>query len=361
MNDWTDEQLGALITDALRAHEHLADADTARRLATAAAPSRRRRATAVIGAAAAVVLIGSGTAYALGHGRDATTPPGPASPGVSNGPVSPAAPTTTVAANRRLAAAESARIIGLVPLPAGATRLAGEPAGWPSDWGESLGPSDGSLTRTSWWSVPLPVQDVTSHLATHAPAGMRHAPGDDPMTEVSPGFWTATYEEASRAPASYTDPQLLVQVHEMGGRTLVRADSFLGARAVRTPEEEIPGLVTGVTIERVAAQGPGRTGGPLPTVQLTYPVDRDAIDRLVRAINGLYASIDPPAVLSCPAMLPPLQKDTLTFHTGRGTFVFRLTPWCNGQVEVSHDGHALAPTLDPGDLVNVIDREAADH
>ncbi len=64
----------------------------------------------------------------------------------------------------------------------------------------------------------------------------------------------------------------------------------------------------------------------------------------------------PPVVASCPRPQPGKEvTDTITFReSGGGTVVARFDLACWGQVSVTRDGEPLTPTLDPGDLDDIV-------
>lgn len=254
-------------------------------------------------------------------------------------------------------------MVKLTPVSADAIRLRHEPRVWPAS-GISLEPSDESLTRTAWWIVRADGAMVRRQLLNHVPAGMRRCGG---VGGGSAGIRDVTYEQRKPAkPLAYTGVSLLVQWFQPEGRdprTFVRADTFTAARAVRNPRSIVGGHVTSVDIKQIhARQEPGPAH--LPTVHLTEPSDRFAINRLVVAVNRLPASIRPPPAVSCPAPSRPVPRLALTFHTGRfgaDRVVMRLVAWCFGQVQTFRNGHPVRPTLDPRNLVEVVDHIRTHH
>ena len=232
-------------------------------------------------------------------------------------------------------------------MPEDAVRLAGEPSAWPES-SMSIGPSDWTLTRTAWWSVPLTDEQVAAFLTDHAPNGMRRPEG-----VVTPAD-----------PAAYTGPTVLVQFKQVGDHSVLRVDTFLGARYAVPDELRVTGRVTSVDIDRV---GPGDLnrvgdGGPLPTVRLTSPDDAAQIDRLVGAFNGLYGSLTTGYAMSCP-MIPDPPKYTVTFVGTASdgaihTTVAKVAPICFGQLSVSVDGTLMQITLNPAGWPQVVDEVA---
>jgi hypothetical protein len=342
----TDDQLETLLRDTFRSREPLADPDAARRMArSVVAPARRW--PAYVAVAAAVLVVALVGAF-LANGHDAQQPP-------VVDPSPPPATTATYQENRALAAAESARVVELAPLPESATRLPRKPAGWPGG-GTFLGPADASLTETAWWSVPVDADSFETYLKAHEPDGMhREEDGGGSMSDLEGHVvLDLSYtQDESAAPDAYLPVSLLVQWMADGDHTLVRADTSTAAREVRTPETYIDAEVTAVDIERVVPHPPDNQR--LPTVHLTAPDDSADIARLVDAVNGLPASIKPAFVASCPFPGDPRPFVTLTFHTAAGTVVAHLETACWGQVEIRRDGTPVRPTLDPGELTEAVE------
>jgi hypothetical protein len=351
----TDDQLETLLRDTFRSREALADPDTAQEVARSVHPPARRW-PAYAAVAAAVLVVALVGAFLVS--RDDPTEPTVADPTPSpTVSTSSPSPTSTYAENRARADAESARVVELAPLPESASRLDRRPQGWFD--GVSIGPADGSLTRTAWWSVPLGADNLESYLRLHEPAGMHRQDGVGSNSDLLGHFVrNLTYvQDRSASPDAYLPVTLLVQWTEVNGRSLVRADTYTAAREVRTPETYVDGDVTAVDIERVMPGGLPRPGSNrrLATVHLTAPTDDADIARLVDAVNGLQASIAPAFVASCPYPGDPRPFVTLTFHTADGAVVAHLELSCWGQVEIRRDGKPVRPTLDPGDLSEIVE------
>ncbi|MCW2772504.1 MAG: hypothetical protein JWN91_830 [Nocardioides sp.] len=341
----TDDQLETLLRDTFTSREPLADPDVARRMArSVGAPARRW--PAYVAAAAAVLVVALVGAF-LAHGHDAQEPP-------VVDPTPPPATTATYQENRALAAAESARVVELVPLPESATRLPRKPAGWPGR-GMISSPADASLAETAWWSVPVDAGSLETYLTAHEPGGMHREEGFGSSSDLEGHVvrYLSYAQDRSTTPDAYQPVSLLVQWMADGDHTLVRADTSTAARDVRTPETYVDGEVTAVDIDRVVPHPPDNQR--LPPVHLTAPDDSADIARLVDAVNGLPASIKPAFVASCPYPGDPRPFVTLTFHTAAGTVVAHLETACWGQVEIRRDGQPVRPTLDPGDLTEVVE------
>jgi len=341
MSQWTDEELGALLTETFASRELLADPDVARRLASSVVV--RRPAWLVPASAAAAVVLVAGVAVAVGArgGDHAAGPPAPspssASPTVSQSPIA-----DTYTAQREAARAEAERLLTLVPLPTGAAQLAGQPSGG-SVGDEGIGPSDPDLTRTAWWQVPASPEEVGAHLHANVPAGFTDADETAPGTSID-GHYSLTFTQtASTEPAAYRPAYLLVRWKALNGGTVVRADVFIAAYDVRDPASQLAD---------VTAVGLSRTVGPAASLLDLTQADDAQLAEVVASFQGLPASMKPPMVASCPAPAPGHEvTDTITFHEASGsTVVARLKPGCWGQVTVTRDGVRVTPTLDPGDL-----------
>ncbi len=207
--------------------------------------------------------------------------------------------------------------------------------------------------------MPGTAEEMKAYLLAHEPEGMSREEGIGTISDLAGHFIrTLDYvQDRSADPDAYTPVSLHVQWMADGDRTLVRADTSTAARAVRTAETYVGGDVTAVDIERVMPGGTQKPGGNLrlPPVQLTAPDDDTEIARLVDAVNGLPASVQPPFVGSCPYPGEPGPFVTLTFHTSDGTVVAHLELACFGQVEISRNGEAVRPTLDQDELTEVVE------
>lgn len=263
----------------------------------------------------------------------------------------------TFRANRAAAAAESARVVGLVPVPPGATRLAAAPDSWSGPSQITLGPSENRLTRTAWWTVPVGANAMQHVLLSQTPVGMRREGG---VGGGSDGIRFVTYgQTAPAAPDAYFGVSLLVQwspTRTEHGELLVRADTFTAARAVRNPRSTITGTVRAVDIRQIRAIDNGQSRRMRP-VHLEQSADVALIEHLVRAVNQLPASTRPVPVASCPAPPRPTPRLDLTFHTGANgadEVTMKLVDWCFGQVQSAVNGHEIRPTLDPGRLVTTV-------
>lgn len=169
---------------------------------------------------------GGTSAGTRSHGSPSGSTPAAQAFGVPTATSTPQTHPATDADNLRTAARESERTLRLAPLPPGAQRLRGRPSGWPSRLGIGLSPSDGSLTRTAWYAVPLSVDAVQGFLVGHPPHGMT---GNRDPVGYGAGVRFYRYRALHpREPAAYTVPALLVQWSELGPRTIIRFGATSG-------------------------------------------------------------------------------------------------------------------------------------
>lgn len=349
-----DERLEALLRDSFQSHENLADPDRARALVHTSSPARRPWRTVFAAAAAAAVLVVAGvTAYAVGWNKapDPTTPGGAPTPTPTLSDQEEPGPTD--ADFRAMAAAASERTLAKTPVPHGAVRLDGRPPGWPKEYSMGLGPSDGRLTRTAWWSVPMSTDALASFLASHEPNGLRHNPGEDVINcGNSFGVCYTIYEATTQSnPQAYGEPTLQVQFTAAGDHALIRADTFTFARPVRPPESYLTEPVTSVGIDRVVPGPQGIHNVAVPHVEIT---DANLIDQLVQAVNGLYGHYTFTA--SCPFPGDPPPSLTLWFHTGSGVVRIHGNRACWEGLTVTRDMTRVGPELDPEGIDEVVER-----
>jgi hypothetical protein len=262
-----------------------------------------------------------------------------------------------------LAAAESARVVSTTPVPAGSTRLTTPPPSWSGPSDQTLGPSDESLTRTAWWTVPAgtTVNDIQRQFLAYAPDGMRRQGG---VGEGPNGVRDVTYTQSTPPdPMDYTGVSLLVQwgpSKTEDDKLLVRADTFLAARTVRDPRTVLPGRTLAVNINEVRVRDNGHSRR-MPAVHFARDANPEAVKALVAEVNGLYASTSPIPALPCPAPMRPAPRLKLTFlvspvtHQPPHVITMRLQAWCMGQVRVNIDGRGVSPSLDPDGLVDFVE------
>lgn len=357
MNRPDNDALATLLRDTLVAHERLADPDRATAIAVGVLAERRRPSRLpLVAAAAAVVLAVVGTSVALGRLDDGAPAAGPTPPTGSSAPRTPLASSGAddpgVASHRAAAAAESERVLDLTPLPDGAEMLPGPPPGWPEGVRVSLDPSDGDLSRTRWWSIPGDVAALEAFLTSVVlPAGLVREPGER-VSSSSGDVSRLALDRPSSDPEAFTGTGLLLQWKTLPTGTFLQATTFLAARGVRSADSRVDSTVTSVTVRRTHTPF-----GGVPFAR-TYEIDdAAAADRLVAAIDGLEASIEPAPVGLCP--FGPTGEDAVTITTTSGTWRFAVADGCYPQVEVSRDGVDLPGTLDPADLTLALEEAVA--
>lgn len=263
--------------------------------------------------------------------------------------------------HRRAAVAESLRVLALTPVPAGSTRLTSPPGSWSGTSGSTLGPSDGTLTQTAWWTVAGDAAGIERTLLTQTPSGMRR---DGGVGESYGHIKGVTYYQIRPTdPDAFTGVGLLVQwalTKTQDGKLLVRADTFVAARAIRNPASVVGKNVRAVTVREVRGTVRG-TSRLMPAVHLRAPADAEKIRALVEAVNALRASTRPPPVISCPAPPSPAPRVTMNFNmdprrpgSAHHTYRMKLPAWCEGQLQVIRDGRPVDPALDPANLLEAV-------
>ena len=357
----SDDDLEHLLRASFAAHEPLADAETAHRLATTPPPPRRVW-PAVVGVAAGVALIvGVGIGVARGHtsspavlhgARGVTSneaAPGSAPtaapvPGLINGIAGPdAGPDPATDAEALAATKREARgllqAFGSVVAQAapGVRRQATSPTSALRPMEFYIGPSDTSLTLTGWWAVQLSPGDLKTYLDSHPVRGQKPTGwGASTGPRHSALFPDTSYEWASTS--AYTTPFLAVTLQPAGTATYVRVDTFIAARHVRPTDTRVEGTVSSVVV-----------GGVGASVTVT---DVDTVNQFRLAFDGLPGSPTVPWVGSCPGPVggsdPTLR---LTFHTSDGDLVVHdvSSSGCGPDtVTILRNGAPVTPTLDGG-------------
>ena len=353
-DEWREDQLARLLREAMVSRAHDVDPERARDLARRAKPLPHRW-PVVTSAAAAVALVCTVVVILGGRGPDGAGGPvtGPSAAVQSAKTAGAAREQRTTEDNRRRAVAASEAALAGLPVPVGSVRLGGQPSGWPPGR-MGLGPSDFSLTRTSWWSVPMSLRDVASFFTTHAPDGMEHPTGEDVIGSGNgDGVDYTTYIVIEPAdPAAYSGLALLVQFKQFGEHTVLRADTFLAARFAVPEEVRITGDVTTVRIDRRSPGSPSHSvrSGAVSSAELTSPQDAAQITRLVDEFNGLYGGLTERGAISCP--FAPPRRVTVTFSVLAGTdqaatVVAEQDLGCWSQIHVTLDGTPLRLTLEP--------------
>lgn len=223
-----------------------------------------------LGAAAAAVLL------LLGGG---------AAPAVS------AATAPTAASNQAFAQMEAARLLGQVPLPAGATPASGD-----ASVSGTLGYSSSGEPATAdgvdyhrFWTLPGDPQTQIRWIKDHPPAGARimsTGVGGSPGAQT----WSVTFEFPA-VPGRTSDELLGVGMADAkGGGTAMRADGTVVWLIPRPANEVVP---PGTRKVAVFIQRLGRRAIPVNTVTASAKVQR-----LVEFIDSL--DLEQPGARSCP-------------------------------------------------------------
>lgn len=339
MKDWTDDELGALLTETFASREGAADPAAARRIGHAIAP--RRRWPTVLAAAAVVAAVVAGTVLLAGTDERRADPTAPQPP--------PTPTLATDADHQRLTRLEAQRLIREAPVPPGATRL-GRPPTWPGPVKNGLYASVEHFEHTSFYTVTSSSEAVQEYLLEHQPTGMRKQRGGG-IGLIGRTHYFAYAVIEPRQPMAMTSPRLLVQWTEQGGRTLLRFDTELAARFARPADSFATGTVTSVDFDRTKNVG----SGTAPTVTITDPAE---ISRLVDLVNNLPGTASPFGSATghhCPVLKHPSWR-SLTFHTATGLLAFRIDQaGCGFTVQVRRDGRRVGPDLEANALYRVFE------
>jgi hypothetical protein len=178
---------------------------------------RTRQLATAAGAAACALAVGCGSVPA-GHS--------PAHSGRQTTAGRHGAPTAaTAAANRRLAQAEAARLLALVPVPARAVRLGSAPSSLPYP---AIGlPGAGSLLDWSRsWRLPMSYRAAVAWLRAHRPAGLAQTGSSGAF--LVPASPTAGYGYGGPASPAWSSAELDIEVGRSSpGGSVMRADSLI--------------------------------------------------------------------------------------------------------------------------------------
>lgn len=339
MRDWTEDQLGSLLTDTFAHHEDHVDPAAARLIASTAMP--RRRWPVALAAAAAVAVAVAGATYVVNGARSEPHP---------------LVQRPNIDAGHRLAAeSEATRVLGIAPVPAGARRLRGKPAGWV---GTGVGPgySNAGLARVRWFSVDLTPAQVRSFVVANQPAGFLQL-GSIGHRVGKPNFAMYRSAESSNPPA-YTAPELLVQWSPVGDHTVIRVDVSIAALRARSSATLIDFRVTKVLVRRHRTYAADHKNGSYLPSTLTSPEDNQDIATLVGALNRLVPTPLPPPNSLCPTI--DMGADRITFKGPDGVLTAYVRHGCMAVVTITRDGRPVPQTLDPGAFSYEID-ETIDH
>jgi hypothetical protein len=353
MTPLTDDELGALLTGTFTAHEHLADPERARVLATDTRTRRPRRAPVLLAAAASVALVAGGTAYVLAGGSDNTPVAGPDRPGPTTGgqPQPPLPPLQSDARNRALASAAADRVAASLPVypGAGETDAAGVP-----ELGDntlsSVHPTGHTVVRSRFWKVSgVRSRAVAEWYAAHPAAGFVSEGGvggeGDGHTWIDEVAWDQPQD--TNVSQSGTSVEVATTNTAAGvGIRLTVSSAWLPARPVASYVQDVSSVDVRSTHVRY--------GRHVHTTHRSFTVRSPTrVLRAAAAYNDLPGLT--PILMSCP-MIRDQYTDRIVFHTATGdvTAVDRSSA-CGFGMIVRRDGHLVEPQLgDPLPLLRVL-------
>lgn len=329
MRDWTDEELGDLLSETFRSREGLADPETARTL-TAFAVMPRRGHTAVVAAAAVVVLVAGGMAYLAHRGSQDDAEP------VTSSTSSTASSGT--AANLATASRLSASLLHALPMPPGSTKLDRSPAeALDGPWFKS---AHRGLAHQSWWTVPMTSAEFEGWLRSHPPRGLTLGASG---TSGVAGALVEDREFDGPGTAAYTGRALDVSYLPHGDRLAVRISTYVNARYARTVL--VPASTRSVAIRLVTTTTDARQRRTTTTATVTEPTE---VGRLVGRFNALPGTGVDRFAHSCPAVL--LAKDyTLEFRGPDGDYTVTGSDECDRQLDLRRNDTPTAPAIDADD------------
>ena len=144
------------------------------------------------------------TALAAGACGSATAHPGnPGNP--TTRPATASAPGRTTAQNKAAARAEAARLLRAVPLPPGGRRLTHSPMPGLRSASVGVGPSDPTMSRHTWWTVPMTSAAFARWLRHHRPHGMT---SEGVASTTAQGFTSQDLTFDGRGTGAYSTPYL---------------------------------------------------------------------------------------------------------------------------------------------------------
>jgi hypothetical protein len=271
----------------------------------------------------------------------------------------PPARSPKARANRRAARRDAASLVTKLKLPAGATRVASEPA---HDHGylkplSLLEAEFASATAHAWWTVPGGPQMVIDAIEANPPAGATQA-GTGSSGNFKTGTSALDVDYQWPAIAGVLGARLLdVTVTSIGGGlTGVLVESQSVWIVPRPASERIPAATR---IVQISSAVPGAANGGTITV-----TRQRRVGSIVALLNRL--PIVQPGVTGCPAMIDP-KTITMTFRASTSSPVLALLrfadyrPW---KAAYSSEcapallsiGGRSQPALDGGDFIRRIER-----
>jgi hypothetical protein len=253
--------------------------------------------------------------------------------------------------NERASATESGALLdaldaSLATMTSAGVRYDSSPNADLAKPGSTSSMGEPALTRTAWWTVPLSSDAVVASLKAHLPAGYTTAGGGSwgSMSWGKTGGTMITVADALLfGPSSdaYAAPQIDLEIEDVDGGSIVRADTYISPRAAPSPQSRVAGPVS-----RIGVVSHTTTWGTkIATTTRRYAVtDRPTISRFVTALNAAPGVSLYPGVWNCPAANSEIRL-VLTLRTGTGSVVVHAAcGW--GAVTVSRGGVQQGPALD---------------
>ncbi len=241
---------------------------------------RRRTGMAVVAAVATVMLASPLAIYALR---------------------APAPPVQVAASDAaRLAATERdvAERLASYPLPAGAHRLPGPPAGTPANMVTLRWPTGSHLVRrTEWYRLPGDMATTDTWFISHPPPGGGGLSYSGPPTDGYQVTW-----EWPNLPGRIGDREAQVIALRTGDGILVRVDAWALWVPARPPDLMIgPSVVSLTVLLHSKGAGLGDPTVPARTFGPTTFTDPTRVAAVVRLVNGLSMAMPYEGPMSCPA------------------------------------------------------------
>ncbi len=242
--------------------------------------------------------------------------------------------------NRSLAAAAAAAAFAHFLVPPKSTRLSFAPRQAPGlrQLGAHVEPVDTTLTRTTWWLVPLPYGRLVAWYAARTPADVRSTYPPSSTSPVPQGefYWFTTDRSAA-----YSTPVEVIGYARLGAHlTAIRTDVTLAARADRTAQTLVPPTTTSMDITKRAIDGDDTSPR---TVTVTDPGRVRSVVQAFDGLSGAYDSVNPHG---CGSPAGIVYTYAVTFRWPDHTLVVDAgAALCNVGRGLTRDGYHLPQTL----------------
>lgn len=349
MTQLTDDELGALLNDTFTAHEHLADPDRARVLATEPrrAP-RSRRGPVLLATAASVALVAGGTTYLVSQGGDSPPIGGPSR-------TSSATPTGTpfhvATVTRRDARAAAKRVIARVAVFAGAHET--DASGVPELDGPvtTSNPKGYTVTRSRWWTVGGATPEAVAHwYDAHPTRGFVSDGGVGSMSGTNSP--TIVFVDFQRRGLGDVVTPVGVTLHLETTTTAAGVGIRATVESVWSPKRAAASYakdVRSIDVRRTTLRY-GRVHTTHHGWTITDPTQVAEVVTVFNLLPGL-----PPLIFNCP-MIRKTVDYRVVFHSSHGDLVANAHTGCGAGVSVSRNGTQLPPALDdPDSLIQAVD------